>query len=116
MRNKISKILAPHKKESLELISFDIAGPFPTSLRGNRYFLQIIDNWSRRIWSIPLKSKDQAIQELKKFKLREERQTGKQLKAARSDNAPELKNVMEQWQREDGVVADFTAIASSHQN
>ncbi|KAI1007831.1 hypothetical protein K3495_g392 [Podosphaera aphanis] len=116
IRNKISKNLAPHKKESLELISFDIAGPFPTTLRGNRYFMQIIDNWSRRIRSIPLKTKDQAIQGFKKIKLREEHQTGKQLKAARSDNAPKLKNFMEQWQREDGVVADFIAIASSHQN
>ncbi|KAI0993875.1 hypothetical protein K3495_g14309, partial [Podosphaera aphanis] len=116
MRNKISKILAPHKREPLELISFDIAGPFPTSLRGNRYFLQVVDSWSRRLWSIPLKTKDQAIHELRKLKLREEKQTGKMLKAARSDNAPELKNVMEQWQREDGVIAEFTAVASSHQN
>ncbi|KAI0992332.1 hypothetical protein K3495_g15854 [Podosphaera aphanis] len=48
MMNKISKTLAQHKTEPLELISFDVAGPFPMSLRGNRYFLQVIDNWSRR--------------------------------------------------------------------
>ncbi|KAI0992923.1 hypothetical protein K3495_g15261, partial [Podosphaera aphanis] len=63
-----------------------------------------------------MKTKDQAITELRRLKLREERQTGKLLKSARSDNAPELKNVMVQWQNEDGVIAEFTAIASSHQN
>ncbi|KAI1000751.1 hypothetical protein K3495_g7446 [Podosphaera aphanis] len=57
-----------------------------------------------------------AIIELRKLNLREERQTGKLLKSARSDNAPELKNIMVQWQNEDGVIAKFTAIASSHQN
>ncbi|KAI0998248.1 hypothetical protein K3495_g9947 [Podosphaera aphanis] len=48
MKNKFSRILAPRKKEPLELISFDIAGSLPISLRGNRNFLQVIDNWSRR--------------------------------------------------------------------
>lgn len=114
MRNKISKALSPHKKEALELISFDIAGPFPNSLRENRYFMQVVDNWSRRTWSIPLKTKDQAISELRKLRVREERQTGKLLKSARSDNAPEFKHVMEQWEREDGIVANFTVTASSH--
>ncbi|KAI0993059.1 hypothetical protein K3495_g15125, partial [Podosphaera aphanis] len=116
MKNKICNTLAQHKTEPLELISFDVAGPFPKSLRGNRYFLQVIDNWTRRTWSIPMKTKDQAISELRKLRVREERQTGRKLKSTRSDNAPELKHVMLQWEREDGVVANFTAIASSHQN
>jgi hypothetical protein len=54
MRNKISKKLARHKAEVLQLISLDIAGPFTKSLRGNRYFMQIIDNYTRKNWSIPL--------------------------------------------------------------
>ncbi|KAI1006202.1 hypothetical protein K3495_g2019 [Podosphaera aphanis] len=92
MKNKFSRILAPHKKEPLELISFYIAGPLPISLR------------------------DQAITKLRKFRVREELQKGRKLKSTRSDNAPELKYKMEQWEREDGVVANFTVIASSHQN
>ena len=35
MRNSISKQLRDHKAEKLALVQFDIAGPFPTSLRGN---------------------------------------------------------------------------------
>ncbi|RKF62735.1 hypothetical protein GcM3_145016 [Golovinomyces cichoracearum] len=78
--------------------------------------MQIIDNWTRRAWSIPMKAKDQAISQLRKSRVREERQTGRKLISTRSNNAPELKHVMLQWEREDGVIANFKAIASSHQN
>jgi hypothetical protein len=33
---------------------------------------EIIDNASRKNWSIPMKSKDEAIPDLHKFKVREE--------------------------------------------
>ncbi|KAF7565152.1 hypothetical protein PtrM4_045860 [Pyrenophora tritici-repentis] len=116
MRNKMNKILAEHKKEVLALVSLDLAGPFPTSLRGNNYLMQIICNHSRKNWSIPLKTKDQAILELRRWKAKVELQTGKKVKACRSDNAPELKLVINQWETEDGVQADYTVIASSNQN
>ncbi|KAI1006804.1 hypothetical protein K3495_g1408 [Podosphaera aphanis] len=61
MRNKISKNLAQHKTEPLELISFDVAGPFPMSLRGNRYFLQAIDNWSLKGRKIDLRLRESTI-------------------------------------------------------
>jgi hypothetical protein len=35
IRNSIPKQLREHKATKLALIQFDIAGPFPTSLRGN---------------------------------------------------------------------------------
>jgi hypothetical protein len=35
MRNSIPKQLRDYKAEKLALVQFDIAGPFPTSLRGN---------------------------------------------------------------------------------
>ena len=49
MRNKISKILAKHKAEILALISWDIIGLFPISLRGNKYLLKLINNYSQKI-------------------------------------------------------------------
>ena len=116
MRNKISKKLAKHKEEVLALVSLDVAGPFPTSLRGNRYFLQLIDNFSRKNWSIPLKTKDEAITALRTWRAKVELQTGKRLKAARSDNAPELTKVMNLWEKEDGVEAQYTTVATSNQN
>jgi hypothetical protein len=71
MRNRTSKTLAVHKREALELVSLDIAGPFPTSLRGNRYFMQIIDNFTRKNWSIPLKTKGEAMTSLRSWKVKE---------------------------------------------
>ncbi|KAI0991970.1 hypothetical protein K3495_g16216, partial [Podosphaera aphanis] len=116
MKRKISKILEKHQENPLALISIDIAGPFVKSIRGFEYFLQIIDSYSRKIWTIPLKSKDQAIPVLTKWKLKEERRTGKCVIACRSDNAPELKKIMDDWQNTDGVSAQYTTVASSHQN
>jgi hypothetical protein len=116
MRNRTSRVLAEHKKEALQLVSLDIAGPLPTSLRGNRYFMQIIDNYTRKNWSIPLKSKDEAMSALRSWRVKEERQTGREVKAARSDNAPELKNVLDTWEKEDGIRANYTTIATSNQN
>ena len=82
MKNKIPKELSPHKQARLALIQFDIAGPFPTSLRRNRYFLLIIDNYSRKNWVIPLKQKSDADKELRKWIIWAENQTGEKLKAA----------------------------------
>ena len=116
MRKKISKKLAQHKAEALALVSIDIAGPFVMSIRGYVYFLQIIDSYTRKVWTIPLKTKDEAILQLQAWRLRQERKTGKKVVACRSDNAPELKEVMNAWEKNDGVTAEYTTIASSHQN
>jgi hypothetical protein len=64
MRKKINKTLAKHKAEPLALVSIDIAGPFVMSIRGYVYFLQIIDNYTRKVWTIPLKTKGEAISQL----------------------------------------------------
>ena len=116
MRKKISKKLAQHKAEALALVSIDIAGPFVMSIRGYVYFLQIIDNYTRKVWTIPLKAKNEAIPKLQAWRLKQERKTGKKVIACRSDNAPELKEVMNAWEEKDGVTAEHTTIASSHQN
>jgi hypothetical protein len=68
IRNSIPKQLREHKAAKLALIQFDIAGPFLTSLRGNRWFLLIIDSYTRKNWVIPLKHKGDAQKELKIWK------------------------------------------------
>jgi hypothetical protein len=90
MRNRTNKKLSPRKTEILELISIDIAGPFLTSLRGDTVMMEIVDNASRKNWSILMKSKDEAIPQLHKLKLREELQTCMKIKRICTDDAPEL--------------------------
>lgn len=116
MRRNINKNLEKHQKSSLALVSIDIAGPFIKSIRGFEYFLQIIDSFTRKIWTIPLRAKNDAIEALKTWKLQGELKTGKKVISRRSDDEPELKKVMEGWQKYDGVTAQYTTIASSHQN
>jgi hypothetical protein len=78
--------------------------------------MEIVDNASRKNWSIPMKSKDKAIPQLQKFKLREELQTGKKIKRTRTDNAPELMKLLQEWKQTSGVVPEYTTIAISNQN
>lgn len=114
MKNLIPKQLSSHKTRRLELIHFDIAGPFPKSLRGNRYFLLIIDSWTRVNWILTLKTKDEAIPRLKKWKTELELGIGDKIVAARTDNAPELIQAVKEWNS--GTRSELTTVASSHQN
>lgn len=116
MKNRKPKELSVWPTEILDLIQFDVTGPFPTTIRGNRYFLLIIDICSRRDWVIPLKAKSDAYQALKDWKVGIELQSGRKVRRARSDNAPELLKATNDWKVEDGVLAQSTTIASSHQN
>ncbi|KAF7572242.1 hypothetical protein PtrM4_097420 [Pyrenophora tritici-repentis] len=116
MKNSIPKQLREHKATKLALVQFDIAGPFPTSLRGNRWFLLIIDSYTRKNWVIPLKKKGDAQRELQIWKTFVEHQTGEKVKAAGTDNAPELLQQAEEWRVTQGVEIQPTTIASSHQN
>jgi hypothetical protein len=68
MKNSISKTLANHMVSKLSLIQLDIAGPFPTSLQGNRYFLLIIDSFTRKNWILVLKEKSDAKSSLEEWK------------------------------------------------
>lgn len=117
MTNLIPKLLSEHKAFLLALIQFDIAGPFPTSLRGHRYFMLIIDSWSRMNWILLLKHKSEAPKQLKLWKQEVEHQREEKVLAARSDNAPELIKAVREWREAgSGIRSELTTIASSHQN
>jgi hypothetical protein len=100
--NSIPNVLAERSLFRLALIQFDIARPFHKSLRGNKYFLLIIDNWTRKNWVIPLPSKSEATQELRTWKVMVKKEVDEKIKAARSDNAPELLLTIEGWRQKDG--------------
>jgi hypothetical protein len=51
-----------------ELIHFDIWGPIAvTSIHNHRYFLTILDDYSRFVWIVLLKSKSEVSQHVKNF-------------------------------------------------
>ncbi|KAM1968538.1 hypothetical protein FF1_044121 [Malus domestica] len=68
----------------------DVYGPMEVeSLGRNKYFVTYIDDASRKVWVLLLKSKDQVLQTFQEFHAMVEREIGKPLKCLRSDNGGE---------------------------
>ena len=116
IKNRFSKMLSPHQRRPLAVISVDIAGPFPISVRGNSYFAEIIDNWSRKVWIIPLAKRSDLAVKLDELSIILERQTGEKILAARSDGAPEILGLFGDWKKKRGIISQTTAPYSSNQN
>ena len=49
MKKKINRIVTSRKENVLNLVSIDICGSLSKSLVGNTTFLEIVDNYSRKI-------------------------------------------------------------------
>lgn len=53
----------------LKLIHTNICGPFdPISLRGNKYFITLVDDFGRNLWVYFLKEESDAFSTFKYFK------------------------------------------------
>lgn len=52
----------------LELIHTDLCGPFNPSINGDKYFVTFLDDYTKYIRLLPLKSKDEYLSAFKKFK------------------------------------------------
>ncbi|XP_012849888.1 PREDICTED: retrovirus-related Pol polyprotein from transposon TNT 1-94 [Erythranthe guttata] len=80
--------------EILEYIHADVWGPtsVPT-YGGNRYFLSIIDDYSRKVFVFLLKQKSDVFDKFKTWKTLIENQTGKRIKTLRTDNGIEFCNL-----------------------
>lgn len=122
----LSKVhVCPFPKEStsttddlLELIHTDVCGPINVkSIGGSRYFLTFIDDKSRRIFVYFLKHKSEVLGKFKMFKTQVERQTGRRIKAIRSDNGGEYTgNDFENYLVECGIVRQLTVPYTPQQN
>lgn len=70
----------------LELIHGDICGPIsPTTPAGNRYFLLLVDDFSRAMWVFMIKTKDEALSIFKKFKALVENESKEVIQVLRTD-------------------------------
>ena len=93
----------------------DLCGPItPPTPSGNRYFLLLIDDYSRYMWLALLPSKDAAI---KRIQAAAERKLGKLVRALRTDRGGEfLAKDFEQYCAELGLHRELTAPYSPQQN
>ena len=69
----------------------DLWGPAHiASMSGGKYFVSIIDDYSRKVWIYILKDKSQAFTKFKEWHTRYENEKGYALKCLRIDNGMEL--------------------------
>jgi transposase InsO family protein len=116
MVKKSSKTPTTRKDDLLELVSFDICGPFPTSINGNKYLLEGVDNSSRKSWSLPIPDRKSVDTVLDRWKAEVELQSGRKLQAIRIDNARELIKETSAWRDRNGIELQTTIPYTSHQN
>ena len=65
----------------------------PATNGGRRYFLLLVDDYSRYMWLQLLTSKEKAAAAIKKFKARAEAEFGKKLRVLRTDRGGEFTSV-----------------------
>ena len=68
----------------------------------------LIDDYSRKLWAFVLKSKDQVLSVFKDCQARAEREYGRILKAARTNNGGEYKEQFEEYCKTQGIQIDYT--------
>ncbi|KAJ4716980.1 Retrovirus-related Pol polyprotein from transposon TNT 1-94 [Melia azedarach] len=85
-RSKFPKAI--HRtKGTLDYIHSDCWGPSRVeSLGGHRYFVSMIDDFSRMTWVFIMKHKSEAFKKFRQWKALVENQTGKKIKRLRTDN------------------------------
>ncbi|GJS07278.1 retrovirus-related pol polyprotein from transposon TNT 1-94 [Tanacetum coccineum] len=102
----------------VDYVHSDLWGPSQVeSLRGKRYFLSIIDDYSRRVWVYILRFKHEAFGKFKEWKQLVENQTGRTVKKLRTDNGLEFCNrEFEQLCIESGIARHLTVAGTPQQN
>jgi len=77
--------------EPLQLLHGDICGPItPPTPSGNRYFLLLVDDYSRYVWICLLPTKDAAAAAIKRVQAAAECKSGKKLLVLRTDRGGEF--------------------------
>lgn len=77
--------------QQLDLWHGDLCGPIsPATHSGKRYFLLLVDDYSRYMWIGLLRSKDEALEAIKKVQTIAEVEKKLKLKALRSDRGGEF--------------------------
>lgn len=85
-RNSFQSQVQPRAENILGVIHSDMCGPFEVpSLGGNKYFITFVDEFSRILWIYLIKTKDEALETLKNFKVKIGKQSGESIKVLRTD-------------------------------
>lgn len=104
--------------QTLELIHGDLCGPItPPTAGKNRYIFVLIDDYSRYMWSILLKEKNEALEKFIIFKRVVEEETKSSIKTLRTDRGGEFtSNEFRIFCETSGINRHLTAPYSPQQN
>ncbi|CAI5984896.1 unnamed protein product [Closterium sp. NIES-64] len=111
--------VAGRSKKPLELVHMDLEGPLPVQgHKGERYFLTIMDNWSRLMWAYPLKQKDLAVSSIREDWLPfVEKQAECVVKRIRTDRGGEfLGPEITAWLKKQGIQRELTTAYTPQSN
>nr|GEZ21827.1 hypothetical protein [Tanacetum cinerariifolium] len=102
----------------MDYVHSDLWGPSQVeSLGSKRYFLSIVDDYSRRVWVYILRFKHEAFGKFKEWKQLVENQTRRTVKKLRTDNGLEFCNrEFEQLCIESGIARHLTVVGTPQQN
>jgi hypothetical protein len=116
-RQSFPKTAKYRAADTLELVHGDLYGPItPATHGGRRYFLLLVNDYSRYMWLQLLTSKDEAAA-IKRFQARAEAEAGKKLRMLRTDRGGEFTSVeFAAYYADQGVVRHHTAPYSPQQN
>ena len=97
--------------KALELVHIDLCGPITQgTVGGNKYFMLLIDDFSRWSYVYMLKTKDQALDAFIKYKAEVENVTGNKINTLRSDRGGEfLSRVFQDVCEKAGIRRHLTA-------
>jgi transposase InsO family protein len=112
-----------HEKENrasviLERVHTDVCGPFSVaSIEKHRYYVIFVDYFSRKCWIFFMQKKDQTFSKFYEFKALVEKESGKQVKALRSDNGGEyISNEFKDFCNREGIRRELIAPHNPQQN
>ncbi|XP_074292009.1 uncharacterized protein LOC141618841 [Silene latifolia] len=110
-------IVSENKAKSIfELIHCDLWGDYRTpSSCGSRYFLTVIDDFSRDVWVYLIKTKDEVSQLLQNLIVMAKRQFDADVKMVRTDNGMEF-TCLKRYFDTHGIIHQTTCVGTSQQN
>ena len=101
----------------LERVHVDLCGPMSILSRSGRlYSMNIVDDYSGYVWSLPLRSKDEAMPVLQAWHRAVENQSGERLKILVTDNGELVSRPMSEWCSTHGIEHHTTAPYTSAHN
>ncbi|KAJ0480735.1 putative RNA-directed DNA polymerase [Helianthus annuus] len=111
--------LSEHKSKSVgDLIHLDVWGPYKvTSYDGYKYFLTIVDDFSRAVWCYFMTSKSEVYENFKMFYELVLTQFKRKIKVIRSDNGTEfLNSLMDNLCKSKGILHQTSCSYTPQQN